>query len=65
MATKAKVRKSAAKRFKITCSGRIMRRRAFKGHLLEKKTSKRKRKLGKKAILTPMARKAVERMLSI
>jgi large subunit ribosomal protein L35 len=47
--SKLKTRKAAAKRFKQTGSGKkIMRRKAFRNHLLEKKTTKRKRKLGQK-----------------
>jgi large subunit ribosomal protein L35 len=34
---KIKTRKSALKRFKKTVTGKFMRRKAFKGHLLEKK----------------------------
>ena len=42
---KLKTRHSAKKRFRKTVSGKFIRRRAFKGHLLEKKSSKRKRGL--------------------
>ena len=38
---KLKTRHSAKKRFRRTVSGKFVRRRAFKGHLLEKKSSKR------------------------
>jgi len=40
---KIKTRKSALKRFRKTPTGKFIRRKAFKGHLLEKKTSKRKK----------------------
>jgi len=43
----AKTRKSVSKRFKITGSGRIIRRRQGKRHLLQNKNRKRKRSLGK------------------
>ncbi|MDY6938463.1 MAG: 50S ribosomal protein L35 [Cyanobacteriota bacterium] len=47
---KLKTRKSAAKRFKATGSGKkIVRRKAFKNHLLEHKSSKRKRDLSNKS----------------
>ncbi|MDP3012922.1 MAG: 50S ribosomal protein L35 [Candidatus Subteraquimicrobiales bacterium] len=39
---KQKTHKGAAKRFKITGSGKIVRKHAFKSHILEKKSSKRK-----------------------
>ncbi|MGP1383894.1 MAG: 50S ribosomal protein L35 [Thainema sp.] len=42
---KLKTRRAAAKRFRKSGSGKIMRRKAFKNHLLEKKSSKRKRNL--------------------
>ncbi|HZU71569.1 MAG TPA: 50S ribosomal protein L35 [Acidimicrobiales bacterium] len=42
---KMKTDKGAAKRFKVTGSGRILRRRAFRNHMLEKKSSRRIRRL--------------------
>ncbi len=42
---KFKTKRSAAKRFKVTGSGKIKRRHAFKSHILTKKTRKRKRHL--------------------
>jgi large subunit ribosomal protein L35 len=42
-----KTKKSVAKRFKITGTGKIMRRKAGLRHLASAKNSKRKRKLGK------------------
>lgn len=42
-----KTKKSAAKRFKVTGTGKIMRRKAGLRHLASSKTSKQKRKLGK------------------
>ncbi|MGA9378351.1 MAG: 50S ribosomal protein L35 [Phormidium sp.] len=44
---KVKTRRSAAKRFRTTGSGKIVRRRAFKNHLLQHKSTKRKRDLSK------------------
>ena len=48
---KIKTRKSALKRFRKTVTGKFMRRKAFKGHLLEKKTSKRKKNLSRKMVV--------------
>ena len=45
-AGKAKTRKAVAKRFKITSSGKIVRNRPGKRHLLASKNAKRRRKLG-------------------
>ncbi len=42
---KMKTHKGAAKRFKMTASGKVRRNKAFKSHILTKKTSKRKRRL--------------------
>ncbi len=42
---KMKVHKGAKKRFKVTGSGKVRRYKAFKSHILTKKTSKRKRRL--------------------
>jgi large subunit ribosomal protein L35 len=42
---KMKSHRGAAKRFKITPTGKIRRRRAFANHILEKKSAKRKRRL--------------------
>jgi large subunit ribosomal protein L35 len=49
---KLKTRKSAKKRFRKTSTGKFIRRRAGKGHILEKKTSKRKRNLSRKMIVS-------------
>lgn len=43
---KLKTNKAAAKRFKVTGSGKIMRQKAYKSHILTKKNADRKRKLG-------------------
>ena len=48
---KLKTRKAAAKRFKMTGSGKFMRRRAFRNHLLDHKSPKRKRYLGTMAVV--------------
>ena len=42
---KMKTHKGATKRFKVTGSGKVRRYKAFKSHILTKKTSKRKRRL--------------------
>lgn len=44
---KIKTNRSAAKRFKITATGKIMHRKSGKSHLLRKKSRKRKRHLKK------------------
>ena len=51
-AGKAKTRKAVAKRFKVTGSGKILRRKQGKRHLLQKKNRKRKRNLGKATLVS-------------
>ena len=46
---KMKTRRSAAKRFSVTGSGKIKRNKAFRSHILEKKSPKRKRNFRKAA----------------
>ncbi|HYN36493.1 MAG TPA: 50S ribosomal protein L35 [Actinomycetota bacterium] len=60
---KMKTHRGAAKRFKRTPTGKIMRRKAFRAHMLEKKTKKRKRRLKVPATIAPQDEKRVRRML--
>ncbi len=60
---KMKTRRSAAKRFKRTASGKIKRNRANVSHILTKKFTKRKRQLRKGTILAAAEVKRVKRML--
>lgn len=61
---KMKSHRGAAKRFKITSTGKIRRRRAFANHILEKKSSKRKRRLtAPHATVSPADAKRVRRLL--
>lgn len=60
---KMKTHKGAAKRFKVTGSGKITRRKAFKNHILEKKSPKRKRRLSGEPVLAPGDAARVERLL--
>ena len=62
---KMKTHRGAAKRFKLTGSGKIMRRKAFKNHILEKKSSKRKRRLGSEAEVTGGDRDRMKRLLGL
>ncbi|MBN8703494.1 MAG: 50S ribosomal protein L35 [Bacteroidetes bacterium] len=48
---KMKTNSSAKKRFKVTGSGKIKRKQAFKRHILTKKDTKRKRKLTKDGLV--------------
>ncbi len=48
---RSKTKKSVAKRFKITGTGRVLRRKASARHLLSSKSAKRKRNLGKSTLV--------------
>lgn len=48
---KFKTNSSAKKRFKITASGKVKRKHAFKNHILTKKSTKRKRQLTKMVVV--------------
>ena len=50
---KMKTNRSAAKRFQKTGSGQLKRNKAYKSHILTKKSTKRKRNLRKSAIVDP------------
>jgi large subunit ribosomal protein L35 len=60
---KLKSRKAAAKRFRRSGSGKIMRRKAYRNHLLQKKGSDRKRNLAKPAVVSERDAENVELML--
>lgn len=60
---KMKTSRSAAKRFKVTGSGKVKRRHANKSHILTKKTPKRKRHLRKADLCAPGDARRVKRML--
>ncbi len=60
---KIKTRRSAAKRFKRTGTGKIKRSKAFKTHILTKMSTKRKRHLRKATLVSKADTYRVERML--
>ena len=60
---KMKSHSGAAKRFKKTGTGKIVRNRANKQHILTKKNAKRKRQLRNDTIITPADEKRVKQML--
>jgi large subunit ribosomal protein L35 len=60
---KLKTKSGAKKRFKVTGTGKIKHKRAFKNHILTKKETKQKRNLGKKSLVTPADMANVKAML--
>lgn len=61
--TKLKTRKAAAKRYKITGNNNFLRRHAYKGHLLMKKSNKQKRKLSQSIIVNDSDARVIRLML--
>jgi large subunit ribosomal protein L35 len=62
---KIKTRKGIAKRIRVTKTGKLMRASAWKSHLLEHKSKKRKRKYHNAQPVDHADRKAVRRALGI
>lgn len=60
---KLKVRKSAKKRYKLINGKKFVRKKAFKGHLLEKKSPKQKRNLSTQIVVSQSDMKAIRKML--
>ncbi|WP_346354912.1 50S ribosomal protein L35 [Azotosporobacter soli] len=60
---KMKTRRAAAKRFKVTGSGEFKRSKAFKKHILEKKSPARKRNLRKAGLVSKSDHERVTKML--
>ena len=62
---KQKTSRAAKKRFKVTGAGKLLRRRAMKSHLLEKKSAKRKRKFRHQDAVSGTDTREVRRMLGL
>lgn len=62
---KLKTKKTAAKRFKITGTGKIMRRKAYNNHMFFHKSGSQKRRLDQEAELSRTEEKRVRRMLAL
>ncbi len=60
---KIKSNRGAAKRFKVTGTGKVVRNKANANHILTKKTTKRKRGLRKSGIVDDANMKGIKRML--
>ena len=62
---KQKTHSGAKKRFKVTAGGKLLRRRAMKSHLLEKKSSKRKWSFRRDTPLAASDKRSVRKQLGI
>ena len=60
---KIKTNRGAAKRFKTTGTGRVVRNKAFASHILTKKSTKRKRNLRKSGVVDSSDLKNVKRLI--
>ncbi|MCB2217965.1 50S ribosomal protein L35 [Desulfofustis glycolicus] len=60
---KMKSNRGAAKRFKLTGSGKIKRNKAFTSHILTKKSTKRKRNLRQSGLVDSANDKAIRKIL--
>jgi large subunit ribosomal protein L35 len=60
---KMKTHRGAAKRFKRTATGKLTRMRKGMNHILTKKSSKRKRRLRKRTLVSPVDTKRIEQLL--
>lgn len=60
---KMKTNSSAKKRFKLTGTGKIKRKHAFKNHILTKKTHKQKKRLTQWSLIDKADEKGVRRLL--
>jgi len=58
-----KSRRNARDRFKVTATGKVMRRHSYFGHILTKKTRKRKRHLRRNTAVDAGDAKRIRRML--
>lgn len=59
---KIRTHKGTQKRFRVTATGKLMRRKAFRSHLLEKKSQKRKRAYRTQHELSPSDVRKIKRI---
>ena len=60
---KMKTHSGAKKRFEITRTGKLRRRKAFMNHILEKKSADRKRNLNRMTVVAPGDEKNIRKLL--
>ncbi len=60
---KIKTKRGAAKRFRVTASGKIKRNKAFTSHLLSSKGKKQKRKLRQGTTVSPSEKKNIRKLI--
>jgi large subunit ribosomal protein L35 len=60
---KLKTHRGAAKRFKVTGTGKVRRKRAYLRHILSTKTRKQKRRLRRPTLVAAVDAKAIKRLI--
>ena len=60
---KIKTNRGAAKRFKVTGTGKVVRRRAYLRHINTHMTRKRKRQLSQSALVAPVDQKNIKKLI--
>lgn len=60
---KLKTHRGAAKRFKVTGSGRVMKRSGYKSHLLTGKPAKRTRRLRQPSLVSEKEERTIKRLI--
>lgn len=60
---KIKTNRSASKRFRLTGTGKVLRNKAYKSHILTKKSRKRKRNLRQSTLLDAADQKKVKKLI--
>jgi len=60
---KMKTHRGAAKRFSLTKSGKVKRAKAYKSHILTKKSAKRKRNLRKGTLISDQEAKNIKQLI--
>ena len=61
---KMKTHSGAVKRFRVTGTGKVMRRRANRNHLFEHKSSRRTRRLARDVVLAPADVRKIKKLLA-
>ena len=62
---KMKTHRGAAGRFEVAKKGRLRRRRSGHNHILEKKSTKRKRRLNTETVVTRSDEKRIKRLMGV
>ena len=62
---KMKTHQGAAGRFAVRKNGKIKRRRSGHNHMLEKKSTRRKRRLNRETVVNPADQKRIKRLMGV